>query len=93
MTANKAQVRQVSRQLLKLIRCDLTAPHMELSSTRESCRGAYIFGKVGPLEALEAAGAEALARGIIDLIGGFNTSGDETVIVPSEYLEVVLTKQ
>ena len=51
------------------------------------------FGKVGPLEALEAAGAKALARDIIDLIGGFNTSGDETVIVPSEYLEVVITKQ
>ena len=36
------------------------------------------FGKVGPLEALEAAGAKALASDITDdLIGGFNTSGVE----------------
>jgi len=44
-------------------------------------------------EALDAAGQKALARDIIDLVGRFNTSGDETVVVPSEYLEVVVTRK
>jgi ubiquinone/menaquinone biosynthesis C-methylase UbiE len=44
-------------------------------------------------DALEEAGSEALARDIIDLIGRLNRSGDETMIVPSEYLEVVITKR
>ena len=44
-------------------------------------------------ETLEDAGGKALARDIIDLVGSFNTSGDETMVVPSEYLEVVITKQ
>jgi hypothetical protein len=44
-------------------------------------------------EALDTAGRKALARDIIDLIGRFNKSGDETMVVPSEYLEVVITKR
>src|SRR5262249_60591574 len=44
-------------------------------------------------EALDAAGQKALARDIIDLVGRFNTSGDEPVVVPSEYLEVVVTRK
>lgn len=44
-------------------------------------------------EALDAAGRKALARDIIDLVGRFNTSGDETMVVPSEYLEVIVTKR
>ena len=44
-------------------------------------------------EALEEAGGTALAGDIIDLVGRFNTSIDETVVVPSEYLEVVITKR
>ena len=44
-------------------------------------------------ETLEDAGRKALARDIIDLVGSFNTSGDETMVVPSEYLEFVITKQ
>jgi hypothetical protein len=40
-------------------------------------------------EALEEAGAKALARDITDLLGRFNTSGDETMVVPSKYLEKV----
>ena len=43
--------------------------------------------------ALEETGRKALARDIIELVGRFNTSGDETMAVPSEYLEVVITKQ
>jgi hypothetical protein len=41
---------------------------------------------------LEPAGGKALAHDIIDLVGHFNTSGDQTMVVPSEYLEVVITK-
>jgi hypothetical protein len=43
-------------------------------------------------EALDPAGQKALARDIIDLVGRFNTSGDQTMVVPSEYLEVVVTR-
>jgi hypothetical protein len=44
-------------------------------------------------ETLEEASRKALARDIIDLVGGFNTSGDQTMGVPSEYLEVVITRR
>jgi ubiquinone/menaquinone biosynthesis C-methylase UbiE len=44
-------------------------------------------------ETLEEAGGRALARDIVDLVARFNTSGDATMVVPSEYLEVVITKQ
>jgi SAM-dependent methyltransferase len=44
-------------------------------------------------EALDASGREALAQDIIDLIGRFNTSGDESMVVPGEYLEVVVTRR
>ncbi|HTR84482.1 MAG TPA: class I SAM-dependent methyltransferase [Reyranella sp.] len=44
-------------------------------------------------EALDAAGRKALARDIVELIGRFNTSGDATMVVPGEYLEVVIVKR
>lgn len=44
-------------------------------------------------EALNAAGRKALSQDIIELIGRFNTSSDGTVVVPGEYLEVVVTKR
>lgn len=44
-------------------------------------------------EALEGDSRKALARDIIDLVGRFNKSGDKTMLVPSEYLEVVVTKR
>lgn len=44
-------------------------------------------------EALNAAGRKALSKNIINLIGRFNKSGDEAMIVPSEYLEVVVTRR
>jgi hypothetical protein len=43
-------------------------------------------------EALDAEGQEGLERDIIELIGRFNASGDETVAVPSDYLEVVAAR-
>ncbi len=44
-------------------------------------------------ETLEEAGGKALACDIVDLVGRFNTSGDQTMVVPSEYLEVVIAKR
>ncbi len=44
-------------------------------------------------ETLEEAGGKALARDIIDLVERFNTSDDQTMVVPGEYLEVVVTKR
>ena len=44
-------------------------------------------------EALNASDRKALARDIIELIGRFNRSGDASMVVPSEYLEVVVTKK
>ena len=44
-------------------------------------------------ETLEEAGGKALARDITDLVSSLNASGDETMVVPSEYLEVVITKK
>jgi ubiquinone/menaquinone biosynthesis C-methylase UbiE len=43
--------------------------------------------------ALDPAGQAALHADIIDLIGRFNRSGDATLVVPSEYLEVVITRR
>ena len=37
--------------------------------------------------------ASALHADIVALIGRFNRSGDGTMVVPSEYLEVVVTKR
>jgi ubiquinone/menaquinone biosynthesis C-methylase UbiE len=54
---------------------------------------AYYGPMLKAFEALDEAGRKALARDIIDLVERFNTSGDETMVVPSEYLEVVVTKR
>ena len=56
----------------------------------------YFKGYYGPslkaFEALDAEGKEDLERDLIDLLGRFNTSGDDTVVVPSDYLEVVAVR-
>lgn len=44
-------------------------------------------------EALEAPARAALTRDIAGLIEAFNISGDETMVVPGAYLEVVVTKR
>lgn len=44
-------------------------------------------------EALGAEGGKALTQDILDLIGKFNRSGDATMVVPSEYLEAVITRR
>ena len=44
-------------------------------------------------ESLDAAGRDALAGDLEELLNSWNTSGDETVVVPSEYLEVVAVRR
>jgi ubiquinone/menaquinone biosynthesis C-methylase UbiE len=44
-------------------------------------------------EALDASGRDALARDLEELLEHWNTSGDQTLVVPSDYLEVVATKR
>jgi hypothetical protein len=41
--------------------------------------------------ALQPEGQTALASDVIRLIDRFNRSGDASMVVPSEYLEVVIT--
>ncbi len=51
----------------------------------------------GPLlkafAALEPAARTALQRDLVALIGRFNRSGDGSMVVPSEYLEIVITRR
>ncbi|MDO9436717.1 class I SAM-dependent methyltransferase [Hydrogenophaga sp.] len=42
--------------------------------------------------ALDAAGAQSLERGITALLEELNVAGPDSLVVPSEYLEVVVTK-
>jgi len=43
--------------------------------------------------ALDGTNQEALKRDILALIGTMNRSGDGTMVLPSEYLEIVITKR
>ena len=43
--------------------------------------------------ALDATAQDALRRDLLDLVRDFNRSGDDTMAVPSEYLEVVISKR
>jgi ubiquinone/menaquinone biosynthesis C-methylase UbiE len=43
--------------------------------------------------ALDPAAQAALARDLIALVGRFNRSGDESMVVPSEYLQIVITPE
>ena len=53
----------------------------------------YFKGYYGPslkaFESLDTEGQEDLERDLIELIGRFNSSGDETVVVSSDYFEAV----
>ena len=44
-------------------------------------------------EALDAAGQKGLTRDLLALIGALNTAKDGTMVVPGEYLEVIVTKR
>jgi ubiquinone/menaquinone biosynthesis C-methylase UbiE len=51
------------------------------------------YGPTGKAYAsLDAAGQQALERDIIELLGHCNTAGPASLVVPSEYLEVVISK-
>ena len=43
--------------------------------------------------ALAPAGQQALERDLLDLLGRLNTAGASSLVVPSEYLEIVVTKR
>ena len=53
----------------------------------------YYAPFVKDLEALDAGSQEALVRDVEDLDYRFNRSGDETMVVPIDYLEVVAIKR
>ena len=44
-------------------------------------------------ESLDAQGQEQMTRDLIAVVHRFNRSGDHTMVVPSDYLEVVATKR
>jgi len=52
----------------------------------------YYGPTIKAFDALDDSGKAALERDILDLIGEFNRAGDGTMVVPSEYLEVVMTR-
>lgn len=49
----------------------------------------YLGPAVCAFKALDAGGQEKLARDLLDLVSRCSRSGDETVLIPAEYLEVV----
>jgi ubiquinone/menaquinone biosynthesis C-methylase UbiE len=53
----------------------------------------YYGPTVRAFAALDEAGQEALAQDLKDLLHEYNNSGDETMVVPSEYLEVVAVRR
>ncbi|MGH7227091.1 MAG: SAM-dependent methyltransferase, partial [Gemmataceae bacterium] len=57
----------------------------------------FFSAHYGPMlkafEALDASGQKGLARDLITLIDELNTSGDGTLLVAGEYLEIVVTKR
>ena len=61
------------------------------------CYARVLQSDLGPtrriFEGLDEAGREELLGGVWDLVGRFNRSGDETMMVPSAYLEVVAVRR
>ncbi len=58
---------------------------------------AVFQGTYGPVlrafAALDAAAQQRLSEDLLQLIGRFNRAGDGTMVTPSEYLEVVITRK
>jgi ubiquinone/menaquinone biosynthesis C-methylase UbiE len=54
---------------------------------------AYYGPMLKTFEALDATGRQALVQDLTDLIARFNKSGNASVVVPSEYLEAVVTRR
>jgi ubiquinone/menaquinone biosynthesis C-methylase UbiE len=53
----------------------------------------YYGPTVRAFAALDPSGQEALAQDLEELLDNWNTSGDETLVVPSDYLEVVAVRR
>jgi len=53
----------------------------------------YYGPTVRAFEALEPEGQDALARDLKELLEDWNISGDQTLVVPSDYLEVVAVRR
>ena len=53
----------------------------------------YYGPTVRAFGALDEEGREALARDLRELLEDRNVSGDETLVVPSDYLEVVAVRR
>ncbi len=64
------------------------SPHHFLDIFRE-----YYGPLLKAFEALDASGQKALAHEILALIGEMNLASDGTMVVPGEYLEVVVTRR
>jgi hypothetical protein len=52
----------------------------------------YYGSTLKAFAAFDEAGKEALTNDLRDLANKYNRSGDNTMVVPSKYLEVVITK-
>jgi hypothetical protein len=52
----------------------------------------YFGPMILAFEGLPPEQQERLSRAVLEHIGRFNQSGDATMVVPSEYLEIVATK-
>ena len=57
----------------------------------------YMRDYYGPMskafEALDEEGQQGLHRDLVELVGRYNRSGEETAVWPVDYLEVVATKR
>src|SRR5712691_10562047 len=53
----------------------------------------YFGPTLKAFEALDATGQENLAQDLLDIVRRFNRSGDDTMVAPSDYLEVVATRR
>ena len=53
----------------------------------------YFGPTLKAFEALDEARQEQLARDLVGIALRFNCSGDETIVLPSDYIEVVATKR
>ena len=58
----------------------------------DSCR-TYYGPTLKACESLDAAGQERLVADLEELVRRRNTSGDETAVLPSDYLEIVAVRR
>jgi ubiquinone/menaquinone biosynthesis C-methylase UbiE len=77
---------------LEIVRRTFTFRYRSAEHWLEFFRG-YYGPTMKAFEALDEAGREAYAADLLNLTGRFNRSGDETMVVPSEYLEVVAVRR